>query len=691
MKRLIIVLLAIVMLLGSPSTTIAIDESFYSGNDIFYYNPDDTACTTNGASLPANLNIDAATKVVQSANANDMKVGYAIYDSNGKKLGGINESMQIKGASISKSLLLVAYLRQVGPGELSDVAKSHLKPMINDSSNTDANWVYDNLTNPSQTVTQLASTVGMKNFKITTKTDLYILGDSLITADDFAIFFSKIDTLIPEKHRVYALDVLAHRSSSLDYGFAKSGFAGPVYLKEGFKGETNGAAGPPFIINQGAQFTFNGNKYGITATIHDLKNTNAEKASTDGRKIIQNIGTALLSNTTSSGGTSTSTSSSGKFTAEQVRAFANQPITSTWNISDSAVEQWFLKQSGARATVSRYGLDSSNIGQITAVVKAANVSPVFFYLYTVNEGGGLGGFINHFGSETSGGGVGNAKRDAEYLDEYSKKTDLKPSWVDVGVSVRVDFVPQNIKQAGEADYKKMVPGSIGNIYIPATAAAAWEVYYPNGLKKEYNKVQDYGGPIGLSMINIQKLGGNPLEGGAALTSSGCNSGGVTGEGMAKGMSWARTIAQNEGYGYDQIPGRATGYVNWKKDPNCTNGCGSFDCSSFISAILTIAGYYTENPNFVANEDSAGAELAKVGFKKIATSATSIDNLQPGDILMQNRVHIEMYLGNNEMVGARKNEKGGIVGGQAGDQNGKEIAISPFNKDNKFDSVWRATR
>ena len=87
-------------------------------------------------------------------------------------------------------------------------------------------------------------------------------------------------------------------------------------------------------------------------------------------------------------------------------------------------------------------------------------------------------------------------------------------------------------------------------------------------------------------------------------------------------------------------------------------------------------------------------MEKVGFKKIATSAKSSADLQPGDILMHNGVHIEIYVGNDEIAGARHNEHTSgsrITGGKVGDQTGEEVAVSKFPKTNKFDSVWRATR
>lgn len=387
----------------------------------------------------------------------------------------------------------------------------------------------------------------------------------------------------------------------------------------------------------------------------------------------------------STGGGSTVPSASNA----EVRTFVNEPVTSTWNISDSKVEQWFLKQAGARSVVRKYGLTASNIGNITKAVKSNNVSPAYFYIYAATEGGGAAGFINHFSSDTSGGGEANAARDAKYINDQSKVMTGEPAWVDMGVSPRRDFVPQSVKASGNADYKNMKSGSIGRIYIAATAAAAWEVYYPEGLKKSHNQVQDYGGPISVLMDSIKRLGGNPMDGGSAVSSDtgGCDGNtGVTGEGMAKGLSWAKMIADNNGYGYDQ-PGRTTGWQKWQSDPKCTHNCGSFDCSSFISAILTIAGYFKTNPNFsTANE---GSELEKAGFKKVASSASTSNGLQPGDVLITSG-HTEIYLGNNQTAGARTNERHGIAGGQVGDQNSKEIVAGPYYNDH-WTAVYRAQK
>jgi hypothetical protein len=167
--------------------------------------------------------------------------------------------------------------------------------------------------------------------------------------------------------------------------------------------------------------------------------------------------------------------------------------------------------------ISRYGLNAGNIGDVTAAIKANNVSVAFFYGYTVTEGGGAGGFINHWlAKDMPGTAVADAEKDAGYLNSQSKVMDSKPSWIDAGNPV--DFVPQDVKDKGEADFQNMPSGTIGRTFIPATAAAAWEVYYPDGLKVEFNKVQNYGTPLKTVMDAIVKMGGNPTANGSSSSS-----------------------------------------------------------------------------------------------------------------------------------------------------------------------------
>lgn len=386
--------------------------------------------------------------------------------------------------------------------------------------------------------------------------------------------------------------------------------------------------------------------------------------------------------TPGSSGTGSTNGGSGTFSIDQVKTFASEPVTSTWNISNGTVEQWFLKQAGAQATIGRYGLNSSNIGQITSAVQAANVSPVLFYLDTVNEGGGAGGFINHYAGDTAGGGPGNATRDVRYIVSESHTTADGPA---TGGGEPSDMPTAEAKSLLDA----LPKGSLGVYYIQATSAVTAEVEELSGHTGDWDSnVTGFGHPMSAMMQNIKTMGGNPMQGGSAISTSGCT-GGITGQGIAKAVSWAVMIANNNGYGYDQ-PTRTSGWAKWQSDPSCTNQCGSFDCSSFIAAALTEAGYFQTNPEFATGTEAAA--LTGAGFKEIAGSATTSAGLQPGDILIWTS-HTEMYIGNNQTVAAHINEGGGISGGQVGDQTGHEISVESFGTSLSSDpwiGVFRAS-
>lgn len=204
-------------------------------------------------------------------------------------------------------------------------------------------------------------------------------------------------------------------------------------------------------------------------------------------------------------------SGTGGNNSNQEKTFLSTAVTSTWNISNATVEKWFLKQAGAQPTIGRYGLNSGNIGQITSAVQAANVSPVFFYLVTVNEGGGAGGFINHYSGDVSGGGTANATRDAQYIASESKTTQDGPA--------TLGGEPGDMPTAEAKSLLNSLPkGSIGVFYIQATSAVTAEVEDISGKTGDWSG--KFGHPVSDMMQNIKTMGGNPLQGGSTISTGG---------------------------------------------------------------------------------------------------------------------------------------------------------------------------
>ena len=122
--------------------------------------------------------------------------------------------------------------------------------------------------------------------------------------------------------------------------------------------------------------------------------------------------------------------------------------------------------------------------------------------------------------------------------------------------------------------------------------------------------------------------------------------------VEKAIAWALGIANDPDHGYDQAS-------RW--GPNYD--CSSFVIRAFQEAGLPLTATYTGNMKY---------DFLRNGFVAV-TDGT----LRRGDVLLHERNHTAIYLGNGTMVQASINERGGITGGQSGDQTGSEIGVRSY--------------
>ena len=248
------------------------------------------AVNANPGSPGSALHIQAAEQAAQAASNSSTRVGFAVFDSSGQELGSYDDTMENYGASITKSMLLVAYLRQVGSRQLTPSADQLLTNMIEVSDNESADAIWSSLQDPALQVQAVASDAGMTGFELNDTADsVYVLGQSMITARDFALFFSRINLMIPGARRSYGLSLLSNLAASDQVGLLRSGLPGTVYSKEGWKGEPTITGDQPYVVNQAAQFQLDGRTYGVAVTV--AQNGGSE---TSNEEIIQRIGAALI-------------------------------------------------------------------------------------------------------------------------------------------------------------------------------------------------------------------------------------------------------------------------------------------------------------------------------------------------------------------------------------------------------------
>jgi hypothetical protein len=201
-------------------------------------------------------------------------------------------------------MILVAYLDNVANGTIPQATfnadKNDIAGMINVSSDPDANAVYASLNKATggggkAAIEAVANAAGMTGFKFDNTDPLYVLGQSQITANDFARFFASINTLLPASESTYGLGLLSNITPAA--GLLQAGLPAPVYSKEGWKpepGPTNpfGQEGAEYVVNQAGQFTSGGTTYGVAVTVGGLPS--AATGETDGETIIQNVVQALV-------------------------------------------------------------------------------------------------------------------------------------------------------------------------------------------------------------------------------------------------------------------------------------------------------------------------------------------------------------------------------------------------------------
>lgn len=197
-----------------------------------------------------------------------------------------------------------------------------------------------------------------------------------------------------------------------------------------------------------------------------------------------------------------STSGGGNGTKEEnMNAFVHANVSTDFGLSIDVVAEKCKSYGRFSAWLNS---DINKIKEVLNKVKSNGVSPAFFASYEKTEGyNSSWGWLNH--TKPNGNPLQDSDSVSKWIVSQSNNMTDVPAWIDY--ANYKDFVPNDVKVAGNADFASMTGGSIGRVVIAGTAAATWEVYYPNGLKKEYNGVQNYGAPINDMIETIIAWGG----------------------------------------------------------------------------------------------------------------------------------------------------------------------------------------
>ena len=148
-----------------------------------------------------------------------------------RRLWGRDLDRPVQSASVVKALLLVAYLRQpsVRSRALRPDERRLLSPMVRWSNNRRAGEVATRL--GAARVDRAAHRGGMRRFHLV----MPCWGCSLITAREQSRFFLHLDTLVPPRHRAFAMELLRTVVHTQRWGIAEVAPAGwTLYFKGGW-------------------------------------------------------------------------------------------------------------------------------------------------------------------------------------------------------------------------------------------------------------------------------------------------------------------------------------------------------------------------------------------------------------------------------------------------------------------------
>ena len=204
----------------------------------------------------------------------------------------------------------------------------------------------------------------------------------------------------------------------------------------------------------------------------------------------------------------------------EIKAFCQAPINAMFGLTTE--ELWKKINWANTATARFYYWCNDNESKVKAVWKKCEekgVSPVWFTAYEFVEGYNASlNWLNHFQYRPPLDPVGDCGTTCDWIVATSQNSNLSPAWDDP-FGGTVGMVPQSVRQNGNAEYAKWGLGTIGHVYGAGTAAAAWAIWYPQGLKAEYNGVQNYGNPLAQCVDLIKSWGGSLSSYGAESSPS----------------------------------------------------------------------------------------------------------------------------------------------------------------------------
>ena len=204
--------------------------------------------TREAPAFPTRRSIRAARRYVRRRAVSS----FALIDTRGR-LHGFAPRRRYISASVSKAMLLVAYLRQIGPRRPNPSERATLGPMITMSDNDRADAIYARVGDGG--LLRVARRARMRDLTVAG-----YWGSVFFSAADQARFFHRLPSMVPRRSRPYARRLLSSIIPAQRWGFSR------VSVHRGwrtfFKGGWRQTAGGS-LVHEAARFEHGGKHFSL--------------------------------------------------------------------------------------------------------------------------------------------------------------------------------------------------------------------------------------------------------------------------------------------------------------------------------------------------------------------------------------------------------------------------------------------
>ncbi len=259
------------------------------------------------------------------------------------------------------------------------------------------------------------------------------------------------------------------------------------------------------------------------------------------------------------------------------------------------------------------------------------------------------------------------KKAKQWLDRVYKKTGVKPV-IYMSKSVCNAYDWSAVKAAGYELWVAQYPNyestgykSKAQIWTDSSKFGAWHDWPILFQYTSVGKIKGYSGDLDLDIFSGTVAKWNSMAKGSTVKTTVAKATTTKQTDKTskadKMVKHAKDIAADDSHGYTQDTGK-----RWGPDYDCSSLM--YECAKFAGYnIKTGAGKYTGTmvPDFKA-----------AGFTVLPFDG-NLNDLDPGDIMLNVKNHTEMYVGNGKFVGAHSSENGTAYG-KTGDQTGNEISV-----------------